>query len=87
MRINLELLYIWSVWSKVSESEIILIFCFQGPVGFPGPRGVKGDQGERGITGDKGDKGEQGVEGVKGDMGEKGIFVEIYLYDDNLVCF
>jgi hypothetical protein len=44
----------------------------QGPVGFPGPRGVKGDQGERGAQGDKGDKGEIGLEGQKGDMGAKG---------------
>lgn len=30
-------------------------------LGFPGPRGHKGDDGPRGLTGDKGDKGTRGT--------------------------
>ena len=37
-----------------------------------GPRGAKGDKGEKGPRGAKGDKGEKGPRGAKGDKGEKG---------------
>ena len=30
-------------------------------LGFPGPRGLKGDDGPRGLSGDKGDKGIRGM--------------------------
>uniref|UniRef100_A0A8C1UKB2 Collagen, type XI, alpha 1a n=1 Tax=Cyprinus carpio TaxID=7962 RepID=A0A8C1UKB2_CYPCA len=44
----------------------------QGPIGYPGPRGVKGADGVRGLKGGKGEKGEDGFPGFKGDMGLKG---------------
>uniref|UniRef100_A0A8C4XBR2 Collagen, type XI, alpha 1a n=1 Tax=Erpetoichthys calabaricus TaxID=27687 RepID=A0A8C4XBR2_ERPCA len=48
-----------------------------GPIGYPGPRGVKGADGVRGLKGGKGEKGEDGFPGFKGDMGIKGDRGEI----------
>uniref|UniRef100_A0A8C2VNX2 Fibrillar collagen NC1 domain-containing protein n=1 Tax=Chinchilla lanigera TaxID=34839 RepID=A0A8C2VNX2_CHILA len=43
-----------------------------GPIGYPGPKGMKGLMGSVGEPGLKGDKGEQGVPGVSGEPGFQG---------------
>ena len=42
-------------------------------LGVPGPRGPRGDVGQRGVPGDTGPRGVQGLQGIRGEQGHRGI--------------
>ena len=52
--------------------NIIIHFCFQGPLGPPGMKGSRGAAGPQGPDGAPGEKGVSGREGRKGDRGVAG---------------
>lgn len=48
-----------------------------GPMGPPGPIGLRGEPGAMGLQGPRGEKGEPGVQGPAGPKGEKGDQVDM----------
>ena len=62
-------------WRYVGDTEwknLIALSEITGPKGDKGDAGEKGDKGDKGEPGEKGDKGDKGDPGDKGDKGDKG---------------
>jgi hypothetical protein len=56
----------------IIEGNRIKSLVKEGPKGDKGDQGEKGAQGDKGLQGEKGERGDKGDQGLKGDRGDKG---------------